>query len=103
MRHPARTRSGRWPFVGATLLVFTGGLAPALAQNADPALAVRNNCQTESLKYCGGKGDGGAMESACLRQYYINLGPACRNALRAQAAQRGGSDGAEDTGTDEAQ
>jgi hypothetical protein len=109
MRHLARTRSGRRVgvrarrlFIGVPLLLVTAGLVPAVAQTADPALAVRNSCQKESLKYCGGKGDGGAMESACLRQYYTNLSPACRNALRAQAAQKGGSEGEEDTGTDHA-
>jgi hypothetical protein len=76
-----------------TMLALAALAAPACAQPAVPGLLLQRACRQDQHRYCAAIDDSGATEAACLRQYYINLAPACRAALEARDAAAGAPSG----------
>ncbi|MBV5264101.1 cysteine rich repeat-containing protein [Pinisolibacter aquiterrae] len=73
----------------AAPLVVLLAAAPAFALSPEKkaeAVALRDLCKADYLKFCGFITPGGGRGLACLQRHVADLSPACRDALpRAEA------------------
>lgn len=77
---------------GIAVAVVLGAGRPVLAQESGEQ-RLQAACKDDYQTYCSGDDAGVAVETACLRQYYINLSMRCRAALdQQQNAAAGGED-----------
>ncbi len=74
-------------FLVAAAVLLTVAAGPALAQDAEAALAMREQCREDALTLCDGIRPGGGRIGRCLYSQRDRLSDGCRMAVKVVAAQ----------------
>ena len=90
-------RRGSWRNAVAVAVSLAAAIAPVHTASAAAGTTGLHSCRPDQRRYCNDMGRTGAVGTACLHQYYVNLSHNCRAALDARHSSGDQPDDADST------